>query len=272
MARVALTYNRGVGNWGGDPLRFVVVEQLLGWGMMAHNGGVAASNNDYRETSLSGHIDPLVLVIDTRPLLRQLLQGLISSSAQMGVVAAPSIRDWLRSGSGADPSVILLSIADGGRLPGSLTELLIPANDRLASVPVVVQSNDRPGHQILELLRIGVRGFIPTSVSTEVAVQALRLVCAGGTFVPTSCLQPLPDGSNGAAGGSGFLTGRQLQVVEAIRQGKPNKIIAYELNMCESTVKVHVRAIMKKLKARNRTEVAYLYSSSVGDAEVPAQD
>ena len=56
-------------------------------------------------------------------------------------------------------------------------------------------------------------------------------------------------------------------MVEAIRQGKPNKIIAYELNMCESTVKVHVRAIMKKLKARNRTEVAYLYSSSISDPD-----
>ena len=64
-----------------------------------------------------------------------------------------------------------------------------------------------------------------------------------------------------------FLTGRQLQVVEAIRQGKPNKVIAYELNMCESTVKVHVRAIMKKLKARNRTEVAYLYPSSMGEPD-----
>ena len=56
-------------------------------------------------------------------------------------------------------------------------------------------------------------------------------------------------------------------MVEAIRQGKPNKIIAYELNMCESTVKVHVRAIMKKLKARNRTEVAYLFSSSISDPD-----
>lgn len=41
----------------------------------------------------------------------------------------------------------------------------------------------------------------------------------------------------------------------------PNKLIAYELNMCESTVKVHVRTIMKKLKARNRTEVAFLTQS-----------
>ena len=51
---------------------------------------------------------------------------------------------------------------------------------------------------------------------------------------------------------------RQLSVARALRKGTPNKIIAYELNMCESTVKVHVRNIMKKLKAKNRTEIAYL--------------
>lgn len=210
---------------------------------------------------------PLVLIIEARPLLRQLLEGFIALSAQMRVASAPSIKEWLRTGQNVEPAVLLLSVPDGGRLPGSLSELMIPAHDRLASVPVVVQSNDRPGHQVLELLKTGMRGFIPTSVSTEVAVQALRLVCAGGTFVPSSCLQSLADQAQGAADTGGFLTGRQLQVVEAIRQGKPNKIIAYELNMCESTVKVHVRAIMKKLKARNRTEVAYLYSSSISDPD-----
>jgi DNA-binding NarL/FixJ family response regulator len=46
--------------------------------------------------------------------------------------------------------------------------------------------------------------------------------------------------------------------VEALRKGKANKIIAYELQMRESTVKVHVRNIMKKLHATNRTEVAYI--------------
>jgi DNA-binding NarL/FixJ family response regulator len=55
-----------------------------------------------------------------------------------------------------------------------------------------------------------------------------------------------------------FFTSRQAAVIEALRMGKPNKSIAYELNMCESTVKVHVRNIMKKLKAKNRTEVAFM--------------
>ena len=54
-----------------------------------------------------------------------------------------------------------------------------------------------------------------------------------------------------------FFTSRQSAVVEALKRGKANKIIAYELNMCESTVKVHVRNVMRKLKATNRTEVVY---------------
>ena len=53
-----------------------------------------------------------------------------------------------------------------------------------------------------------------------------------------------------------ILTSREITVVRAIQQGKSNKIIAYELNMCLSTVKVHVRNIMRKLNAKNRTDVA----------------
>src|SRR5206468_7307027 len=53
------------------------------------------------------------------------------------------------------------------------------------------------------------------------------------------------------------LSERQDAVADAVAQGKPNKIIAYELDLCESTVKVHIRTIMRKLQARNRTEVAF---------------
>ena len=58
-----------------------------------------------------------------------------------------------------------------------------------------------------------------------------------------------------------MFTARQGAVIRALCSGKANKIIAYELNMCESTVKVHVRNIMKKLKAKNRTEVAVMFKS-----------
>jgi DNA-binding NarL/FixJ family response regulator len=54
----------------------------------------------------------------------------------------------------------------------------------------------------------------------------------------------------------GGVTAREAAVIRALQQGKPNKVIAYELNMCESTVKVHVRNLMKKMKAKNRTDLA----------------
>ncbi len=65
----------------------------------------------------------------------------------------------------------------------------------------------------------------------------------------------------GRAGGGvdsfGF-TCREAEVVRLLRQGKPNKIIAFELSISESTVKVHIRNIMKKLNATNRTQVVFL--------------
>ena len=64
-----------------------------------------------------------------------------------------------------------------------------------------------------------------------------------------------------------MFTARQTSVIDALRMGKSNKTIAYELNMCESTVKVHVRNIMKRLKAKNRTQVAFLASQLMKNSE-----
>ncbi|MCS6780698.1 MAG: response regulator transcription factor, partial [Geminicoccaceae bacterium] len=63
-------------------------------------------------------------------------------------------------------------------------------------------------------------------------------------------------GGTGPCAALGWLTPRQREVLELLGQGRPNKVIAQRLAMCESTVKVHVRQIMRKLGARNRTEVA----------------
>src|SRR5215831_1269990 len=129
-------------------------------------------------------------------------------------------------------------------------------------LPTILLSDVEDPDQIVEALDRGARGYIPTSEPFEVVVEAMRLVRAGGVFVPASsliaarrssdCSRPL------APGGTRMFTARQAAVVEALRRGKANKVIAYELNMRESTVKVHVRNIMKKLKARSRTEVAFM--------------
>jgi DNA-binding NarL/FixJ family response regulator len=103
------------------------------------------------------------------------------------------------------------------------------------------------------------KGYIPMTMGFEIAIAAVRFVLAGGAYVPAECLLsgiPSASPSPQASAASGAVTAREMAVVRAIQQGKPNKIIAYELNLCESTVKVHIRRIMKKLRAKNRTDVA----------------
>ena len=119
----------------------------------------------------------------------------------------------------------------------------------------------------------GAKGYIPASVSLDVILEATRLASSGGMFLPVASVLSLRSAvaTTNAAPATGtdeLLTARQEAVAEALRRGKANKIIAYELNMSESTVKVHIRNIMKKLKATNRTEAAFrlsaLHASSEG--------
>jgi DNA-binding NarL/FixJ family response regulator len=127
--------------------------------------------------------------------------------------------------------------------------------DRVAmQVPTVLIADLENGSSYTKLLEKGVRGIIPTSTSFDIALNAIRLVASGGTFVPADLLSRKESRSDFGR----MLTERQIDVVEGLRQGKPNKQIAHELNLRESTVKVHIRQIMRKLDARNRTEIAVL--------------
>ena len=139
------------------------------------------------------------------------------------------------------------------------------------SVPVVVLSDSEDATDLIVALDSGVRGFIPTSVDTGICISAIRLAVAGGVFVPASMLSAIRQASDRNVRNpephAGIFTPRQAAVANALGQGKPNKIIAYELNMAESTVKVHVRHIMKRLEATNRTEVAYKLHELLGTNE-----
>jgi DNA-binding NarL/FixJ family response regulator len=130
-------------------------------------------------------------------------------------------------------------------------------------VKFAVMADQEHSDQVMEALAAGARGYIPTNLSLDVAIEAMQFVRAGGIFVPASSIM---SGHNRPGDGSlpgakerfgGIFTSRQAAVVKALREGKANKRIAHELDMRESTVKVHVRNIMRKLNARNRTEVAY---------------
>jgi DNA-binding NarL/FixJ family response regulator len=147
-----------------------------------------------------------------------------------------------------------------------------------ASLPIaVIADPGEPGSAADAVQRLGLNGYLPTSLSPAVAIAAIRLVLAGGTFIPLAAQSPAlpnpvtggelqPRGTDAAEGGR--LTAREAEVLHLLRQGKPNKIIAFELAIAESTVKVHIRSIMKKLNATNRTQAALLPAA---DQQEPPQ-
>jgi DNA-binding NarL/FixJ family response regulator len=135
--------------------------------------------------------------------------------------------------------------------------------DRFEGAPIILLSDREDSAHVAEALGYGVRGFIPTSLAASVVAEAVRLVGAGGTFVPASALVHAlgvhRDGTGlGRRSAGACLTPRECQVLNLLREGKPNKIIAATLELKETTVKIHVRNIMRKLKATNRTEAALM--------------
>jgi DNA-binding NarL/FixJ family response regulator len=202
-----------------------------------------------------------VVVIEKRALVRECLTRCLKLVSGHNVISFPTVDSWLEVADSLSVSLIVLCTANKPKDPETHREisLLSQSSNRL---PTILLSDVEDPDQIVDALDKGARGYIPTSVSLDVAIEAMRLVRAGGVFVPASSLIAARRSANSSITskqvGHGLFTARQAAVVEALRRGKANKIIAYELNMRESTVKVHVRNIMKKLRAKNRTEVAFM--------------
>jgi DNA-binding NarL/FixJ family response regulator len=145
----------------------------------------------------------------------------------------------------------------------------------LGEVPLVVLSDSEEAPHpktVRTTLKSGARGFIPTrTTGIQMTAAAIRFVRAGGTFAPLDLLlssrqergPALPEVAR-----KHRLTSRQAVVLSHLQQGKANKIIAHELSMSESTVKVHVRNIMRKMGATNRTQAVYKAQKLWDTAEI----
>lgn len=133
------------------------------------------------------------------------------------------------------------------------------------SVEVVVLGEAAGFDDVVGMIERGARGCISTRLPIEIAAKAVRLVAAGGIYLPEDVLTwlrqaagnekrepaPRPEGVRN-------LTPQQMAVAAKLCCGMSNKIIAHKLGICESTVKIHVRNIMKKLKVNNRTTIVYV--------------
>lgn len=211
-----------------------------------------------------------IVVVDERAFRRECVVRMLREVSPEYSVAAlecprdPSADAWAESGA-EKIDVVILDIG-WMRLPDDRVAADVRfLQERFEGVPIVLLSDREDSAHVAEALGYGARGFIPTSLGASVVAEAVRLVGAGGTFVPASALvhalSAHQEGAGRGRGGGGKgvgLTPRECEVLNLLREGKPNKIIAATLDLKETTVKIHVRHIMKKLKATNRTEAALM--------------
>lgn len=244
-------------------------------GMCDASHAVDESSANADAFAIENEYERSIIIIDSRALERECFAQSVRSH-HSGAVGTFATVDELRLAKEQyrNISVILLTIGGLKITDVGVTNDIKQLRSDFATIPFIIVADNEDLAQILKALEMGARGYIPTTVGIGVAVGVIELALAGGVFVPASSILAMQGLINSNGSGArplqGAFTARQREVVEALRRGKANKIIAYELNMCESTVKVHVRNIMKKLKASNRTEAAYKIDTLANDSQVSA--
>ena len=175
--------------------------------------------------------------------------------------------EWLEAGDAAQAQRILekepaldLALIDINMPGANGIDWIRQMRQRHPLLPLLVMSATEDARTVRALIDLGIAGFIPKSDSSAVILQAVRLVLAGGTYAPLRLL--MQDSapahamlrSHGGVPTVAGLTERQQEVLALLARGLPNKLIARELGLSESTVKVHLLAIYRVLSVRNRTE------------------
>jgi DNA-binding NarL/FixJ family response regulator len=198
-----------------------------------------------------------ILLVDDHALIRDALRGVIKDLMDdASVLEASDCRQAMRLiQDHPDLHLILLDL----NLPDrSGFAVLADLRQRYAMISIVVLSTINDRDSVLRALNLGALGFIPKSSPREVMVNALRLVFSGGIYVPPEALAPVETKemkpARPASPAAVGLTERQIEVLALLMRGKSNKAISRLLDMAEPTVKHHVTAILKALRATNRTE------------------
>jgi DNA-binding NarL/FixJ family response regulator len=210
----------------------------------------------------------LLAFIDPKPLTRHsILETLTRELPDYMIVAAASCEELLKMKGGRPgcPDLLVIHTRSSQLTDAWVQDTLELVRRHLAGTSVVLLSDRDDVDDVARALTFGVRGYIPTSAEVKVVFAALQLVNAGGIFVPAHALRSAPvkpdigfDRKQRQLPEEIALTPREHSVVALLREGKPNKLIAAELKLQESTVKVHVRNIFKKLRVANRTHAAFV--------------
>jgi DNA-binding NarL/FixJ family response regulator len=200
-----------------------------------------------------------ILLLDDHALIRDALRGVVWELAPEATVleAADSSQAMRLIEAHPDLHLILLDL----NLPDrDGFAVLADLRRRHATISLVVLSASQDRDSILRAIDLGALGFIPKSSPRDVMVNALRLIFSGGIYIPPEALaraetrDAKPAAQQPRSPADLGLTGRQVEVLALMMEGKSNKAISRTLDVAEPTVKHHVTAVLKALNVTNRTE------------------
>lgn len=209
------------------------------------------------------------LLVDDHTLFREGLAMLVSHGF-------PEVR-LLQAG---DVAEALALIRAEGDIELVLLDLTLPdsegmqglerVREQAPDVAVVVLSADEAPETVLAAIDAGAAGFVPKTAKSGIMQAALRVVLAGGVYLPPTVLgiargdTPVvappkvaldtPPAAEADIADATGLSPRQADVLRLLIAGKPNKLICRELDLAESTVKTHLAAIFRKLEVTSRTQ------------------
>jgi len=188
-----------------------------------------------------------VLSVDDHPLLREGLAAIINNQPDMVLVAqASSAQEAIQQFRKHNPDVTLMGL----RLPDkSGIDAMIAVRTEFPDARVVILTTFEGDMEIQRALEAGARGYVLKSTPPKELVELIRQVHAGKKRIPSQVAAQLAEHISDEA-----LTDREIEVLGQIAGGNRNRDIAEKLFITEETVKVHIKHIMEKLGASDRTQ------------------
>lgn len=211
---------------------------------------------------------PVVLIVDELELRRAGFASVIELWARdegLDIEAIAPLGLSAYSAQARDVKLIIFSVGGASLNEPHVRDSAARIGELFPGKPCSVISDRIEADEAVAAAKLCVRAYLSTNMDAEIACQAFTFILGGGSYFPREALLQ-SSATNGQAkratqpadGDQGGLTRRQIEVLDKLRLGKSNKLIARDLKMQESTVKVHVRQIMRKLGAANRTQAAII--------------
>jgi two-component system, NarL family, nitrate/nitrite response regulator NarL len=202
-----------------------------------------------------------VLLIDDHALFRMGLQGLLERRNIQVIAATGDGREGLRLARELGPDVILLDM----RMPElDGLEVLQRLRESGCECPIAMLTTSNEERDLVECLRNGAQGYLLKDMDPDALVNALHDIVAGKTVVAPDLTGVLAKVVQGAVPLSqehspfSELTPREREILCLLAEGQSNKVIARNLGISDGTVKLHVKAILRKLNIHSRVEAAVM--------------